>query len=236
MKALQLFFLTLALAQTAWTQQATSKSLNVLGNQKQVLAQLPVEESRSQFRVVEKRTVDRNNRLELGVSGGWIGGGDTYIQTKNLGVQADFHFTPRWSVGARYLWNSNDLTAEGKRVFDRSEAQANSGATNYIIPDVDAPVSTQLLTVNWYPIYGKVSWFESTTSQFDFYLLAGGGVMQLQSGNTSLATAGAGLGLWWNNRWTTRFEVRYQGYKDKIYSGQRQMDTVVGSLGVGLML
>lgn len=214
-----------------------SGSLNTLGDQSKMMQKARPSIPANTYRVVQKRVIDRDYRSELGVSLGTVAnGGDSYYETKNLGVQYDFHLNSRFSVGLRYQMNFNNLTPEGRRVYDRAEAMANAGNTNYVVPDLDQPLSTALATASFYPVYGKVSWFESTVSYFDFYLMAGGGQMQLKSGPSAVVTAGLGMGMWWTQYLTSRFEARYQTYEDQLASGKRKIEGAVATFTMGILL
>ncbi|MBY0385457.1 outer membrane beta-barrel domain-containing protein, partial [bacterium] len=105
-----------------------------------------------------------------------------------------------------------------------------------VVPAIDFPLRSYMAVVNWYPVYGKVSWFESAVSQFDFYLTAGGGQVQLNSGNSPIFTGGIGMGMWVNSWLTSRVEVRYQNYQDRVFTGERNIDAVVMQFGLGFML
>jgi len=131
----------------------TTNSLQNLGNQSKIMEKAKPSVPANTYRVVQKRVIDREYRSELGISAGMISGGDSYYQTSNLGVQYDFHLGNRFSVGARYQMNFNQLTPEGQRIYDRAEAQANVGNMNYVVPDLDHPKATALATVSFYPIY-----------------------------------------------------------------------------------
>lgn len=207
-----------------------------LGSNEEIIKKAQALQPQNSMRIVQKRAVDRTWRGELGASFGFVDGGDSYINTRNWGVNADLHISPRWSIGARYIDNKNELTSEGKLLYDTAKAKIANGESDYIIPEIDFPLRTMMAVVNWYPIYGKVSWFESAVSQFDFYVLAGGGQVQLQSGDSVIYTGGVGMGMWWNNWLTSRFEVRYQNYKDRVSTGERNIDGFVAQIGIGIML
>lgn len=189
----------------------------------------------NKVRVVQKRKVDRNLRLELAGHYGMINGGDSYISTNNTGAQLEFHMTPRWSLGVRYDKYYSRLTREGNSAFEEAEA-ARAIGNNYRIPDLDYPLDSNLVTLSWYPIYGKLNLFDMAVTHFDIYFLGGTGKMSLESGATNLNTVGGGLGFWFTQNFATRFELRYQGYEDKVYSGSRKMDTFVMNISAGLML
>lgn len=226
----------LMLGQGAMAAGNTS-SLDSLGNQAQMMQKARPSVPANTYRVVQHRVIDRDFRSELGLNMGMVaGGGDSYYQTQNLGVQYDLHLNSRFSLGLRHQMNFNKLTPEGQRVYDRAEAMAAAQNTAYSVPDLDQPLSTTLATVSFYPIYGKVSWFESTVSYFDFYVMLGGGQTQLKSGSTGIATGGVGMGMWWNQHLSSRIEMRYQTYEDQIYTGTRKIEGAVASFTMGILL
>lgn len=227
-------------AQTAKTIQV-NQQLDGLGSNDEIIQKARALQPNNSMRIVQKREVDRNLRPELGLSYGYVSGGDTYLETRNWGANFDFHMTPRWSLGLRYNDNKNSLTDEGQRVYNTAAAKKQAGETDYVVPDVAFPLRSYMAMVNWYPIYGKVSWFESAVSQFDFYFTAGGGQVQWKNGSdetgtSAIFTGGAGVGVWINSWLTSRLEVRYQNYKDRVASGDRTIDGVVMQFGIGIML
>lgn len=218
--------------------QTQNKTINMesqfdgLGSNEAIIEKARALQPNNSMKIVQKRAVDRDLRLELGLNYGYVAGGDTYVQTQNIGASMDFHITPRWSVGARYIDNRNALNSEAERMFEFAKNNPGSG----VAPSVDFPLQTYLGIVNFYPIYGKVSWFESSVSQFDVYLLAGGGQIKLDSGSSPIYTGGLGVGMWWTDRFSSRFEARYQNYKDRILTGERNIDSMVFQVGIGFML
>ncbi len=213
-----------------------SKDVDTLGGNKALLEMAASMDPDNQARVVQNRIVDRRNRLELGISYGVVAGGDNYLRTQNLGAAADFHFNPRFSLGVRYYDFGNDLTPQGKRVFEEATAAHNAGGVNYSIPLIDAPQNSVLGVANWYPVYGKTNLMNWGIAQFDMYLLAGAGQITLASGPTSLYTGGAGVGFWVSQHFSIRSEIRYQNYHDKAYLESRSLNTVTGQIGLGLLL
>lgn len=203
------------------------------GNQELLMAQKIKSETRS--RIVQERLVNRNNRLELGMSYGGVIGGDSYLKTQSASLQLDWHITPRWSLGARYIDFSNSLTSEGRRVFDLAQKNYLAGGTAYAV-DVDYPINEALAVINWYPIYGKTSFLDLGITQFDFYFLAGGGQITLSSGSTGVVTAGGGIAAWITKHLTARAELRYQSYEDLPVTGSRQLNTGVATVGLGWIL
>ncbi len=213
-----------------------SDSLKSLGNQEMLLDKARASVPANTYRIVQKRVIDRENRFEFDAAVGGITGGDSYYNTKNIGLQAEYHLTHRWSLGLRYLYNVNELTSEGKRAYDQAEQTcltAGCGSAN--APGIDWPMSTALATVSFYPLYGKMSWFDSNVSYFDMYVLLGGGVNQLRFGTVPVYTGGIGMGMWWTNHLSSRLEARYQEYDDHLFGGRRIKDANI-SFSMGFLL
>lgn len=193
--------------------------MSALGANRDLMNKAKAIDPHNRVRVVQNREVDRYYRFEIGVNYGMAAGGDPYVDTSLLGGQIDFHITPRWSLGARYIDNSNSLSSEGRKVFDNAEREASAGNTNFRRPGVDYAKDTWLGILNWYPVYGKMNLFDATVSQFDLYFLGGGGQINLSSGTAPVYTAGAGVGIWFTQHFASRLEARWQGYNDKVYDG-----------------
>lgn len=212
-----------------------SEDIDSLGGNQELMEMADKIKSTSRARIVQERIVDRRNTVEFGLSYGSVFGGDAYVKTQALGAQVDYHFTPRFSLGARYYDYGNSLTSEGQRVYDDAKASYAAGGRALAV-DIDYPLNAAIAVVNWYPIYGKTSFLDMGVTQFDLYLLAGGGNITLSSGNTSMMTGGLGLGIWASQHISARVEVRYQKYQDQIVTGSRNLDIVTGSLGLGWIL
>lgn len=222
-----------------WAKDLTQE-MDALGANKDLMKKARAIDPKNRVRVVQNREVDRYYRLELGLNYGMAAGGDPYVNTNVLGGHLDFHFTPRWSAGARYYNNSNSLNAEGKKVFEDAEARRASGDNTFRRPGVDYAKDSWLAVLNWYPMYGKMNLFDMGIAQFDIYMLGGAGQINLQSGTAPLYTAGGGVGLWLTQHFSTRFEARWQGYQDKIYDGvettTRDINQTVLTATLGFLL
>lgn len=213
-----------------------AKDVDGLGGNDELMDMAEKLHPETKSRIVQERIVDRHNRLEVGVTYGGILGGTTYLQTQNLGASLEFHFTPRFSIGARYYNYSNSLSPEGSRAFaNYREASAIPGVYASA-PDIDSPRNSKLAVMSWYPIYGKINFFDAAIAQFDIYLIGGGGQIELESGNATLLTAGTGFGLWMTKHLTARAEIRYQNYTDQIHTGPRNISAMAATLGLGWML
>lgn len=229
--------IALALPTITWADGSDlKKDFNSLGNNTEIIRRAKEMDPHNRVRIVQNRLVDRHMRLELGVNVGAVHGGDTYLNTRNLGANIDFHINPRWSVGVRYYQSYNELTQQGKKVYQDAAAANAADASAGVTYDIDYPINTTLAVVNWYPIYGKLNLFEVGVSQFDIYTLAGYGQVKLESGATDTFTVGGGVGLWLTQHVSSRLEARYQRYTDQVYSGPRDLDLTVITASIGFIL
>ena len=206
--------------------------LNSLGANQEILSRIQALDPENRIRVIQRRAVDRNLRLEFSGGYGFANGGDPYISTKAANARLDFHITPHYSIGLTYSNYDNDLSSEGKYLHDQA---ANFPSLSNTLPQMDYANDSAMLVFNWYPLYGKLNLFDKGISQFDLYVIAGVGQVALDSGNTSLATFGGGLGLWLSQHISTRFEVRYQTYKDSV-NGGRNIDQTLFTANIGFLL
>lgn len=212
-----------------------SEDVDTLGGNEDLMKMAQSLKSETRSRVVQDRIVDRNNAFEFGLSYGGVLGGDSYLKTQSVGVAADFHFTPRWSIGARYFDFTNSLTPEGDRIAKQARQSYNAG-NQAIIFDTDYPINATMGVINWYPIYGKTSFLDMGVTQFDLYLTVGAGNMELSSGTTGVYNAGLGIGAWLSKHISVRAEAKYQTYKDQLVTGSRTLNTTVATIGLGWII
>ena len=212
------------------------RDMDSLGSNREITKRARGYRADNEIIAVQKRQVDRNYRIELGVNYGMsAGGGDAYVNTTMLGGQVDFHFTPRWSVGARYTSYFNSLNSRGQQVMDNYQAQV-AAKQNASRPDISWPKDSWLGVIDFYPIYGKLDILDHSVTQFDVFLLAGAGQINLPTGSSALMTAGGGVGVWWAQHLSTRLELRWQGYSDKVYGETRSQNEMIAGITLGIFL
>ncbi len=216
----------------------TQPDFDSLGGNTIMLERARALEPQKDVRVVQTRTVDRRHRVELAPEFSDVFGGETFAHTKNIGINLNYHFTPRLSAGLKYNYAFNELTREGQSAVNAATAEfaANPENPTQPFPQIDYVKDEVLALLNWYPIYGKINLLEKSVIHFDVYALGGGGTIRLSSGPTSTYTAGGGIGFWLTQHFTTRLEMRYQNYTAKNNDGDRAMDLTVGSLQMGWLL
>lgn len=214
------------------------RDLDSLANDQVLIERAKAMDPKNKVQVVQKRTVDLNYRFEIGGNYAFVGGGDSYLSSQNLGAYLDFHFTPRWAFGFRYNNWINQLTTEGDQVYRQALEAQSSHNTGIQVPGIDNPQNTELAVVTWAPVYGKVNFFNSWVPHFDLYVLAGAGKTQTQNGmNSDTFAGGGGLAFWLAEHFSSHFEVRYQTYQDAPYfTSARQQNTVLAQFAIGVLL
>lgn len=225
----------LALAMLASVGQAQS-DFDSLGSNEGILKRAQALSTKQQVRIVQKRAVDRDLRFEIGGFYGGVSGGNSYLNTQPYGGMLEFHVTPKFSVGARYSSYTSGLSSEGENQFNAARAAQAAGRTDYSVPEIDAPQSSVMGTLSYYPMYGKLNFFDLTVVQFDFYALAGYGQMQTKNGSSPMWTAGGGVGFWWTQHFSSRIEIRHQSYSETLLQGTRGVGAMIGTVGIGLLL
>jgi len=217
---------------------STDAEFDSLGGNKIFLEKAKALQPEQNVSIVQNRTVSLNNRVEFAPEFSGTFGGDTYSRTKSLGLNALFHFNPRWAIGAKYNMSFNNLTQEGEALVDKAYAEFQENPENPTkgFPELDYPKTEMMALVNYAPIYGKLNLFDKGIAHFDFYLVGGYGQVQLYSGPTSTYTAGGGLGFWVSQHFSTKLEMRYQNYTAKYFETQKKMDLAVASVQMGWLL
>lgn len=226
------------LAFIPFVSNAEEADFDSLGGNQPIYDRAKAMSSEKNVSIVQNRVVDRNKRVELAPEFSGTFGGDSYNRTKSLGLNAHYHFNPRWSIGARYEYSFNTLTPEGKAMVDDAIADynANPGSPTAPFPSIDFPKSQMMAFVNWYPFYGKLNLMDKGIAHFDIYGILGAGQVQLNSGSTNTYTGGMGVGFWINRNITSRMEMRYQTYNTKSFDVSKKLDLAVTSLQVGYLL
>lgn len=216
----------------------TAGDFESLGGNKVLLDKAKALNPETEISIVQDRIVSRRNRIEIAPEFSGSFGGDTYTKTQGVALNLNYHISPRWSLGAKYSYNFNQLTSEGSSLVDKAYDQYKKDPQNpnSRIPETDYPMNDMYAVINWYPIYGKMNLLDQGIAHFDLYLLAGYGKVTLKSGSSGSSTAGGGFGIWWNNHFSTRLEMRYQGYKAKYSSGDMNLDLAVASVQMGWLL
>jgi outer membrane immunogenic protein len=238
MSSITAFAATEEVAQTNTTPNQAAKmeqDFDALGGNSVLLDKARALNPEVHTTIIQNRIVDRTTRFELAGEYNNTIGGDTYINSGTYGLNAQFHFNNHWSLGARYGQTFNKLTSEGDALVDQALADriAKPEAANPVVPDIDYPKGQTMGFLNYYPIYGKLSWLGKSVSHFDIYGQLGYGTISLKSGDTNATSAGLGMGIWGYENLTTRLEVRYMDYTAKYFNRSIKLGVTSASMQVG---
>ncbi len=207
------------------------KDFDSIGGNSALMEKVKKVEPDKNINIVQNRAVNRFKRIELAPEFVTVLGGDSYINTAGYGIVGQFHFNPYFSLGARYNKLSNVLSPEGKNLINES----NDGSVN-VLPDIDQPLNQTLAIANFYPMYGKLNFFNKAVTQFDIYGSVGFGTINLKSGAKQTWTGGAGVGFWFTQHLSTRFELLYQSYQAERRTGAAAMNVTLANLQIGYLL
>ncbi|MCB0390043.1 MAG: outer membrane beta-barrel domain-containing protein [Bdellovibrionales bacterium] len=211
-----------------------SKDLDSLGADKAILKRARALDPKNRLRVVQKRKVNRNWRVEFGANYSMVEGGNPFLNSSAVGGIAELHISPKFSLGVRYANFDNKLNSEAENRYEIAEK--NPYTKDSIVPEIDSPFNSTHGVLSWYPIYGKMNMLDLGISQFDIYLLGGYGQVNLKSGSSTSWTVGGGIGVWLSQHLSSRFEVRQMSYQDQVTTGSRNMDMTFVSLAIGVLL
>ncbi len=169
------------------------------------------------------RSLDR--RFEVLFGGGQSLAGESLLNSRQLTVEAQFHFNEKWALAAAYSDISNEWTSSARNLIDEEG----------LVPDVDFVRSRSEMRLQYNVFYGKMRWFSDSISYFDQYVALGYASNDSRSGVNGGPVLDIGLSHWFKNTASIHW-----GLKDYHYQAQRQLDTVainnvVAYLQIGYM-
>ena len=181
--------------------------------------------ARRQYRGVQERLFQKARRHELSALGGvyaadllsssyLVGGAYTYHITEDIGLEASFGYTRAKSDVVRIIEDSlaTDLVRE------------------------DLPVYLYQGHLIWTLAYGKLRWFGSRISRFDFNLALGGGITDNRSARGITGSAGLGLKFYPTRYLAVRIDLRDQLLMQELLGESRLTNNLFATLGLSLFL
>jgi outer membrane beta-barrel protein len=181
--------------------------------------------ARRQYRGVQERLFQKARRHELSVLGG--------------GYAADLMSSSYLAVGAYTYHFSEDFGLEASFGYTRSRSEVVRIIEDRLATDLvrqDLPVYLYQGHLLWNLAYGKVRWFGSRISRFDFLLALGGGVTDNRSARGLTGSAGFGLKFYPTSYFAVRIDVRDQILNQELLGESRIVNNVLSTLGLSLFL
>lgn len=181
--------------------------------------------ARRQYRGVQERLFQKERRHEISALAGvyaadmtsssyLVGGAYTYHLTEDFGLEASFGYTRSKSELVEIIEErlATDLTRE------------------------DLPVFLYQGHLVWTLAYGKLRWFGSRISRFDFNLALGGGITDNRSARGLTGSAGFGLKFYPTSYLAVRLDLRDQLLSQELLGESRLVNNLYATLGVSMFL
>jgi outer membrane beta-barrel protein len=181
--------------------------------------------ARRQYRGVQERLFQKERRHEISALGGvyaadltsssWlVGGSYTYHITEDFGLEASFGYTQQRAELVKIIEDqlSTDLVKE------------------------DVPVYLYQGHLIWTLAYGKLRWFGSRISRFDFNMALGGGITDNRSARGLTGSAGVGLKFYPTSALAIRIDLRDQLMVQELLGESRLVNNLAATLGLSVFI
>ena len=181
--------------------------------------------ARRQYRGVEERAFQKALRHELSVLGG--------------GYLADLTSASYYAGGAYTFHLSEDLALEASFGFARTRSALVRLVEQRFATDLvrdDAPTFVYAGHLLWTLAYGKLRWFHSRISRFDFYLALGGGITDNRTARGPTASAGLGFKFYPTSWLGVRLDLRDQLFNQELLGTSRLVNNVVIASGLSVFI
>jgi outer membrane beta-barrel protein len=137
-----------------------------------------------------------------------------------------YHLTEDWGIEASFGWSK-------LRSSVASRLEADRGVS--VLPPDDR-VLLLFTDLVWAPLHGKAQLFTASIVHFDFYLVAGAGVID---NSTSLGAAGqfgVGMKMFLHPAVAVRVDVRDHLYQQQVLATHQYVNDFAVTLGLSLLL
>lgn len=178
---------------------------------------------------VSHRAVTKAGRAEVSGQLG-LSLTDPFFRYIAPGIQARYHFTEMWAVGA--MLDYDGAVSTPLNIVARS-TKAPAADLNHpnVLVGVEGIFS---------PIYGKVNWMAENVSHFDMYVSVGAGFMALHHGGALAGTLAIGQHYFINPLTAFKIEIREELYgmarDPKASSANHLQSLLMASVGVSFFV
>jgi outer membrane beta-barrel protein len=179
------------------------------------------------YRGVQDRLFTKALRHEISPMGGWYAG-DLYAGAPVYGGAYTFHFSEDLGLEASYMrtQRKNDLIDAFQR--------ANNVPRQLIVSST--PLNLYFGHLVWSMAYGKMRWFGSGITRFDFYLAAGAGVTDDGSGRGLTGSGGFGLKIYIGKWFGVRLDVRDHILQEQALGVSQIVNDILATGGISVFL
>lgn len=181
--------------------------------------------ARRQYRGVQERLFQKARRHELSALGG-VYAADLMSSSYLVGGAYTFHF-------------SEDLGLEASFGYTRAKAEVVNIIEDRLATELvrdDVPVFIYEGHLLWNLAYGKLRWFGSRISRFDFNLAVGGGVTDNRSARGLTFSGGLGFKFYPTTWFAVRVDLRDQLLAQELLGESRLVNNLIATLGLSLFI
>ncbi len=179
--------------------------------------------ARRRYRGVRPRLFQKAGRHELSVMGG-VYSADLLSSSYLLQGAYTFHATEELGLEASVAYTRAD--SELVRIIERDRGVS--------LLREDAAVLVYQAHLIWSIAYGKLRWFGSAVSRFDFHLALGGGVTDNQTARGLTFSGGVGLKFYLADWFALRIDVRDQVLQQEVLGESVIVNNVAATLGLSV--
>ncbi len=181
--------------------------------------------ARRRYRGVQERLFQKAGRHELSVMGG-VYSADLLSSSYLLQGAYTFHVTEELGLEASFAWSQAD--SKIVRIIEN--------ATGVELIREQADVFIYQAHILWSIAYGKVRWFGSSISRFDFYLALGGGVTDNQTARGLTFSGGIGFKFFAGEWFAFRIDVRDQVLQQEVLGESTITNNIAATLGLSAFI
>jgi outer membrane beta-barrel protein len=181
--------------------------------------------ARRQYRGVQERLFQKAHRHEISAMGGAYAA-DLMSSSYLVGGAYTFHF-------------SEDLGLEASFGYTRSHADVVKLIEDRLSTDLvreNVPVFIYEGHILWTLAYGKLRWFGSRISRFDFNLALGGGITDNRSARGLTFSGGLGFKFFPTEWFAVRVDVRDQVLNQELLGESRIVNNIIATLGMSVFI
>lgn len=163
--------------------------------------------------VVQKKKYLKKKKLELAPRVGMIVN-DNYLRVMPIGASAGFYFTEYVALELEGYMVQTQVTSFTKMLQNDFKVK----------PQYNEQKFYGVGSLNWTPLYGKMSFLAGTIIPYDMFLTLGGGMVSSATGSYPLGAFGLGQRFFITDWLVFRFDLKFNYVREKI----QQLDQTTG--------
>jgi len=210
----------LPLLSSAQTLESELDSLNLEKTEK-----VPEGSTKERLYSIQSRITELKNRVEILAGGGQNFSGDSFLQSRQMSLEGQFHFNDSWSAALAYSQLDNQWTNSTQQLINQKS----------LVPDVDYTTSRTEARVQYNTFYGKLRWQRDSVLYFDQYISLGYAWNNLASGTSPGPVADIGFAHWISNWGTVHWGVKDYYYQENGQLSSGYNNNIFGYLEVGYL-